>query len=357
METDYTNMSCTTSGGNSIEHIHNSVHNAVGGYGHLTDSAASAFDPIFWLHHTNVDRLFAIWQAINPQSYIVPVVNPFGTYAQPRGFLESGDSNLLPFRVDNGTSFWTSNAVRSTRKFGYTYPELVDWNISEAALASEARASVNKLYNSGSANGTNYQRRRLKAETGKIGRLQPGGFTEAKEFGRNDFERQWTITVKIQRFAYPDPFAIDFFVGSPPVNPLAWPTASNLVGSFAQFIAANSEIVEVKASSQTLNHGEVSLTRYLVSAVQKGSLATLEPDSVIPFLTKSLHWRARDMKGRELQLESLAALSIAVGSQAVQPVKVFNQFPVYKELEIYGNITAGKPGGYGTRRTLRYWLR
>ena len=29
----------------------------------------SAFDPIFWLHHTNIDRLFSIWQAIYPDRY------------------------------------------------------------------------------------------------------------------------------------------------------------------------------------------------------------------------------------------------------------------------------------------------
>ena len=29
----------------------------------------SAFDPVFWLHHTNIDRLFSIWQAIYPDRY------------------------------------------------------------------------------------------------------------------------------------------------------------------------------------------------------------------------------------------------------------------------------------------------
>lgn len=38
----------------SVEDIHNSVHNATGGGGHMTDPAISAFDPIFWLHHASV---------------------------------------------------------------------------------------------------------------------------------------------------------------------------------------------------------------------------------------------------------------------------------------------------------------
>lgn len=107
LESDYTNMSCTTSPGSSVEDIHNSVHSAVGGRGHMSDSATSAFDPAFWLHHTNVDRLVAMWQALNPQSYVVPTINRFGTYGQAKDSVETGDTSLLPFHAMNGT-FWTS---------------------------------------------------------------------------------------------------------------------------------------------------------------------------------------------------------------------------------------------------------
>lgn len=34
----------------SLEDIHNSIHVAVGG--HMGGTGTSAFDPIFWLHHT-----------------------------------------------------------------------------------------------------------------------------------------------------------------------------------------------------------------------------------------------------------------------------------------------------------------
>lgn len=56
----------------SIEDIHNSIHNVTGGpMGHMSELDYSAFDPVFWLHHANVDRLFAIWQALNPTSYTI----------------------------------------------------------------------------------------------------------------------------------------------------------------------------------------------------------------------------------------------------------------------------------------------
>lgn len=36
----------------SLEDIHNAVHVYVGNKGHMNSIAVSAFDPVFWLHHT-----------------------------------------------------------------------------------------------------------------------------------------------------------------------------------------------------------------------------------------------------------------------------------------------------------------
>jgi tyrosinase len=48
-----------------LEQVHNNVHLAVGGE---MATAQSPADPIFWLHHANVDRLWAVWQQRNPRS-------------------------------------------------------------------------------------------------------------------------------------------------------------------------------------------------------------------------------------------------------------------------------------------------
>jgi len=44
---------------------HAAVHIAVGGD---MDSASSPADPIFWLHHGNIDRIWAAWQKKNPNN-------------------------------------------------------------------------------------------------------------------------------------------------------------------------------------------------------------------------------------------------------------------------------------------------
>jgi hypothetical protein len=40
--------------------MHNGLHGYIGG--HMGDPAISSFDPIFYLHHCNIDRLWAMWQ-------------------------------------------------------------------------------------------------------------------------------------------------------------------------------------------------------------------------------------------------------------------------------------------------------
>jgi tyrosinase len=46
---------------------HNQVHNEIGGpNGTMADIMISPADPIFWLHHGNLDRLWSQWQAAHP---------------------------------------------------------------------------------------------------------------------------------------------------------------------------------------------------------------------------------------------------------------------------------------------------
>ncbi|PVD32161.1 hypothetical protein C0Q70_07590 [Pomacea canaliculata] len=49
-----------------FEIVHNALHSLVGGRGlySLSSLDYAAFDPLFFLHHANVDRIWAIWQAL-----------------------------------------------------------------------------------------------------------------------------------------------------------------------------------------------------------------------------------------------------------------------------------------------------
>ena len=66
----------------ALEELHDRVHVWTGG--HMTMIPFAAFDPVFWAHHTMVDRLWRIWQLRHPGA------------RPPRSIL---DEALPPFRM------------------------------------------------------------------------------------------------------------------------------------------------------------------------------------------------------------------------------------------------------------------
>lgn len=73
-----------------LEGIHNGVHGWVGGT--MDWIATAPCDPIFWMHHANIDRLWSVWQAAHPglnpnlpgppSSPTSPVMDPW-SYTEP----------------------------------------------------------------------------------------------------------------------------------------------------------------------------------------------------------------------------------------------------------------------------------
>ncbi|WP_172828246.1 tyrosinase family protein [Paenibacillus polymyxa] len=69
----------------AIEGPHGDIHGWVGGPGgDMSTILRSAYDPIFWSHHANVDRQWAIWQKCNPQGNPPPEIMSLSL--ESRGF-------------------------------------------------------------------------------------------------------------------------------------------------------------------------------------------------------------------------------------------------------------------------------
>ena len=51
MEHDFDSIADDLSQDDSLESIHDAIHNAVGSNGHMAYVPWAAFDPVFWLHH------------------------------------------------------------------------------------------------------------------------------------------------------------------------------------------------------------------------------------------------------------------------------------------------------------------
>lgn len=124
----------------SIEGIHNLIHLYTGGHlpkpnntitGFMSVLETAAFDPIFYLHHANVDRLIALWQVINPKTWVTPGTSG-GTYMYDRGQPIDASSPLYPFPLSstsvNGHGdrlIMTAKDARDFQALGYTYDDLI----------------------------------------------------------------------------------------------------------------------------------------------------------------------------------------------------------------------------------------
>lgn len=83
-----------------LEGFHNDVHNWVGGT--MSNIMISPADPIFWMHHAQVDRIWSLWQA-----------NPANAGKHPT--LTGADAVLDPWNPD------TAASVQSITSLNYSY--------------------------------------------------------------------------------------------------------------------------------------------------------------------------------------------------------------------------------------------
>jgi tyrosinase len=118
-----TTCACASGAVESIPH--NVVHNAIGGsvvttgagfrVGFMGDITTAARDPIFWLHHSNIDRLWESWVQLN-QGRQNPDDSDWLDY--PFAFYDVGeDKQPQPATI-------TPRNILSTQQLGYVYDHL-----------------------------------------------------------------------------------------------------------------------------------------------------------------------------------------------------------------------------------------
>lgn len=71
---------------------HNRVHMQIGGF--MSDPATAALDPIFWLHHCNIDRLWEVWRNQGSQFRSPQTADWLSTVPFP---MHDGDNNAFTY--------------------------------------------------------------------------------------------------------------------------------------------------------------------------------------------------------------------------------------------------------------------
>ncbi|KAH8589738.1 hypothetical protein B0O99DRAFT_692298 [Bisporella sp. PMI_857] len=304
----YNEMSTTANPtfANSFEGPHNTIHIFVGGNGHMSPVSYSGFDPAFWLHHTNVDRHVAMWQAIYPDTWIEPAISQGGTWTIYPNTVVDGNTPLTPFTTGDKTTPWTSNSARYTKSFGYSYPEVQDWlQRTPAQLAANVTARVNQIYNPDGSLGT-FPARSMRIRDPSI--------------AARDTKREWSVTVSVPNKAVGEGFSVKVSVGD--------------VGVGKLFVVSAPTQIALDAGANPITNSQFTLTRGLTDVDSENV------DEVLSQLRENLKWTVvKTSDGSVVPNHEVEGLAITVQDQIVTPAPDATKFPVYGEKTLHPEVT------------------
>ncbi|KAL9057798.1 MAG: hypothetical protein Q9162_002139 [Coniocarpon cinnabarinum] len=338
----------------SLEDIHNNIHNDVGGaqsghQGHMAIIPLASFDPAFWLHHMNVDRLYALWQGIYPEQYTIDGTMGAPTYYYSQGTRCGPDTALAPFSSNPNGAPHTSNSVRNTSTFLYTYPEFISGDTSSDGIT----AKVNALYGGGSTSPskrdspyepTEANAKRspqslsdgLKSLTNAVHDLPSDLARQLTPTGRGPFD--YLAKVTIQPYSLGGSARVFLFLGEPASeDPSTWHTDASCVGWVGTFASPG-------MNENTLTQSSVPLTAALLKQQANGIIPGISPNQTMPLLTKQLNWRVSGPNG-VIAPEDVPGLTVGVHSAPVTPAKSLTEFPKFGNYTTHQSVTNGKAGG------------
>nr|BBV24620.1 tyrosinase2 [Grifola frondosa] len=361
----------TPGSNDSVESIHNEVHNLIGGGGHMATGGAAGLDPIFFLHHSNVDRLVALWQALNPNTFVTPGDSGDGTATIPPGTTIDVHTNLTPFRRTD-TAFWTSATSRDVTIFGSTYPELRGaGRMTPAQLQMQVRREINRLYRPSAAftrtvsTGATYQEttkeNAIKTAKGIVKRIP---HVDIPEDGSDEHAglkptpmrpsapttkqyRDWIITVALKKYELPISGYVRLFLAENiPDN--GGCSAPELVGSVSVFRTHGSGCANCNKGKETgeIVTGEVPLT----GALMDNGKNMNDVEGIVTYLKNNLHWRCQLVDGSEVVLRDVPSLKVCVWSVPVAAPEHDYEFPTRGKFDVHYDVTHGRAGGYVEER-------
>ncbi|KAK6500153.1 hypothetical protein TWF481_010507 [Arthrobotrys musiformis] len=297
----------------SIESVHDEVHGAVGGQGHMTYVPYSAYDPIFWLHHCNMDRLMAMYQSAQPNTFLEPA-NSVPTFANPSSPLDTVDTPLYPFRQRDG-SWWTSQNVSTANtifSMSYGYPE-VPCMLSFAnfdALRNHTITEINRLYGP-----------------------RPGAPTK-RDVTAYGMRQEWQAKIVIDQAELLGSFTVYLFLGKPPTDPAHWATCPTMIGT----------LTHLGSPQKRMRSRVIGTNVVLTDTIYENLGPNPTKEDVLKYIRENINW-AIVSDGKPVNVPELHTLRVTCISTEVTMPTCPNELP-HKGSDTYHlEVTAGKPGG------------
>ena len=320
---------------------------------------------------------------------------------------EGSQTLLSPFnRSDKVGDFWNSEQVRSTKTFGYAYPETdgpkdifgeLKKLYPKASLANGlmSRGPVRKEIVSGlEARAASHQQiaqtdlnTEMLLQTAQTAfapqmllqtAVQPAPVSPITKSVVEQISNvklpedrsidklapegkylEWLIDIKAAKHALGGDFLVHFFIGDPDdANPQLYVANPTHVGAFSTFGQDEhtkcAKCLESQATKMQVT-GQIPLTIALVERYLAGHVDGITLDDVVPFLQKNLHWRVTNLDGGRLHRADVSELLVTVVTNEVTLPGSESEMPVYADDVIpRPEITQNRDGegrGMGTGYT------
>ncbi|KAN0140456.1 Common central domain of tyrosinase domain containing protein [Lactarius tabidus] len=358
------------SASNSLEAIHDEIHGYIGGQ--MGDPSVAGFDPIFFMHHANVDRMISLWSAVNPGVWVTRGPAEGGTFTIPGTANIDNNTNLTPF-WNTQSSYWVSSETTTTKALQYSYPEFNNLPSDTASIQKAIGLYINQHYGGASVSTLSSAGPAVSflAQPPAAGGAPPaptpaapaapapvhasaggvhpfasrggGPHTAATHVqGTPQAIQDWTARIHFKKYELRQSFSVLLFLGEVPADASQWRTCPTFVGAHVAFVNSSADqCANCREQADLVAEGFVHLN----NAIAKVSgLPSFEPDVVTPYLKENLHWRVQANDRTAVELSRLPSLEVTVAAISLtqQPGAVF---PIAGEPQYHHHITHGRLGG------------
>lgn len=281
---------------NSLEAIHDNIHVLLGGT--MSDPAKAGFDPAFWLHHTMVDRIFTLYQAAWPDTWLASNDVIGHTFTYNNGTVQDGGSILEPFGINSETA-------RDYTSFNYYWADLTE-DVSPIDL-------INDLY----------------GDVRSPSADPPATAHASKRSTEDNMRHEYVAKVKVDLPGTEGSFDLFIFDGEPDTtNPDKWVSDSDFLGQHGFFTDP-----KVGGDNSQISYASISMTAALQRRVARGELADMEPATVAAHLRAHMQWRVVDRFDRLVPNRNIPMLQVNVVTADVAIPAERGVMPTWKPFE------------------------
>jgi tyrosinase len=278
------------------------------------------FDPIFFLHHCNVDRMLSLWSAVHSGVWVSqgPALDGGSWTIAENSPINSKTSkssisthtfpcsqcilDLTPF-WNSQTGFWDSAETVQTSGLNYTYPEFNGLDLgNKQAVATTIANYINRQYGGGqfvsprSLPGVSLFAQPPAAEGAQAVAPQsvPTSRGAPPAHGAPSVIYDWAARIHAKKFELGHGYAVLIFLGEVPDDEEQWRTCPSFVGVHCAFVNGHTDqCANCREQEGLVAEGFVHLNEGIA---KHSGLSSYEPSVVAPYLKNNLHWRVQSVR-------------------------------------------------------------